>query len=249
MHFYGYRIINTRLCHELTSIKIPFNWTEDHQKAFDAVKDMLSKDILNNDFDPEKETELFWDANKFAVCGILIQQGKVIACTSRCLNKYQKNWATIEREFFGLCYSLKKFRVYLRGHFFIGKTDHKPLVGLIRKIDSIENQRLLAMALATTEYSFNIEYVPGKKNIIADYGTRHIPETDWPVNEEDPLELSSLFPSFNTFISISFPVIEKHLYSTEDFDELNKLNLNIIEVNSQIKVRIGKQERVLVPRI
>ena len=101
-------------CHklyELTSTKIPFNWTDDHQKAFDAVKDMLSKDILNNDFDPEKETELFWDANKFAVCGILIQQGKVFACTSRCLNKYQKNWATIEREFFGLCYSLKKFRV------------------------------------------------------------------------------------------------------------------------------------------
>ena len=88
-----------------------------------------------------------------------------------------------------------------------------------------------------------------EKNIIADYGTRHIPETDWPVNKADLLELSNLFLSLNTFISINFPVIEKHLYSTKDFDKINKLNLNIVEVNSQIKIKIGKQERILAPTI
>ena len=65
------------------------------------------------------------------------------------------------------------------------KTDHKPLIGLQKKFDSIENQRLLAMVLATSEFSFNQEYLAGKKNIIADYGTRQIPDTDWPV-QDDP---------------------------------------------------------------
>ena len=51
------------------------------------------------------------------------------------------------------------------------KTDHKPLIGLQKKFDSIENQRLLAMVLATSEFSFNLAYLAGKKNIIADCGT------------------------------------------------------------------------------
>ena len=49
------------------------------------------------------------------------------------------------------------------------------------------------MVLATTEFPFEIEYIPQKKNVLADYSTRHIPLTDWPVQEEDPLELNSLF--------------------------------------------------------
>ena len=87
------------------------------------------------------------------------------------------------------------------------------------------------MALATTKFAFNIEYVPGKKNIIVDSGTRHIPETDWAINEEDPFELNSLFPS-----------VVKHLYSTKDFDKINKLNLKVAEVNSQLTVKVGNQE-------
>ena len=164
-------------CHklyELTSTKTPYVWTDEHNKAFLAVKDMLSKHILNNHFDPNKQTTLIWDANKYAVCAILIQEGKVIACTSRCLNKHQRNWATIERELFGLSFSLKKFTIYILGHFLIGKTNHKPLVGLRKKIDLIENQRLLAMALATTEFSFEVGYLPCKRNVLVDYGTRHI---------------------------------------------------------------------------
>ena len=120
--------------------------------------------------------------------GILLQEKNIIACTSRTLGKHQKHWAAIEREQFGLSHACKKFRLYLLGHHFTVKTDHKPLIGLQNKVDSIENQRLLSMVLATTEFSFDLQYLPGKKNILADYGTRHIPDSDWPVLEEDPLE-------------------------------------------------------------
>ena len=101
-------------CHklyELTSSNRPYVWTEEHDKAFYAVKDMLSKEILNNSFDPDKQSTVIFDANKFTICAVLIQEGKVISCVSRCLNKHQRNWATIERELFAFTYSLKKSRI------------------------------------------------------------------------------------------------------------------------------------------
>jgi hypothetical protein len=64
------------------------------------------------------------------------------------------------------------------------------------------------MVLATTEFSFNLEFLAGKKNVLADYGTRQIPDTDWPIQEDDSLELNNLLP-FNSFEVIQFPNIEK----------------------------------------
>ena len=73
-----------------------------------------------------------------------------------------------------------------------------------------------------------------------------IPDTDWPVDEQDPLELDSLFP-FKAFTTVSFPVIEKHLYSSVDFEEFNRSNLVITEKNQQFTTVIHGVERVLVP--
>ena len=81
------------------------------------------------------------------------------------------------------------------------------------------------MVLATTEFSFNLEFLAGKKNVLADYGTRQIPDTDWPVQEDDPLELNNLLP-FNSFEVIQFPNIEKRFYSSDDFLEATNLDLN-----------------------
>ena len=39
------------------------------------------------------------------------------------------------------------------------------------------------------EYSYNLTYLPGKKNILADYGNRQTPESDWEPLDDDPLEL------------------------------------------------------------
>ena len=115
---------------------------------------------MNTNFDPDKLSTVLVDTSKFATCAILLQDEKIVACTSRTLNKHQRNWATIEREQFGISNACKKFRIYLLGHHFTMKTDHQPLIGLQKKVDSIENQRLLAMVLATTEFSFNLARIP-----------------------------------------------------------------------------------------
>ena len=79
------------------------------------------------------------------------------------------------------------------------------------------------MVLATTEFSFKSKYLPGKKNVLADYGTRHISDTDWPVEQEDPLELSDLFPFSMVSTILEYPDTQKHMYSSEDFEEITSV--------------------------
>ena len=55
----------SRVCqklYELTSAKIPFIWSEQHDGTFFAAKDMISKQIMNIHFDPDKESEVLVDA-------------------------------------------------------------------------------------------------------------------------------------------------------------------------------------------
>ena len=68
---------------------------------------------------------------------------------------------------------------YLHGIFFILYTDHKPLLGLLNKTEDALNNRIMTMLLATTEYSFSIEYIPGIRNIFADFGTRFLDISEW----------------------------------------------------------------------
>jgi len=130
------------VCHslyQLTSPNTTFEWLDIHNAAFLAAKDMISKNILNTRFDPSKRTKVYFDASKFAVCGILTQDSAVVHCASKTLNNAQKKLPTIERELFAFTFSCKKFRIQLHGHHFEVFTDHQPLVGLTKKLDNIDN--------------------------------------------------------------------------------------------------------------
>ena len=99
----------------------------------------------------------------------------------------------------------------------------------------------MTMILATAEYSFKIDYIPGIRNILADFGTRFIDESEWDKPQEDDNEgLHQLF-SFQ----VELPVhIMKFLYDTqltkEDKQELQKAHVvyeqrgKIIMVSYQI---------------
>jgi len=60
------------------------------------------------------------------------------------------------------------------GNHFLVTTDHRPLDGLFKKaITSIENEDLRDLVAGLTEYSFDVEYVPGESNCFADWLSRY----------------------------------------------------------------------------
>ena len=65
------------------------------------------------------------------------------------------------------------------------RTDHRPLVEIFKKVDTVENMRMLSMVLPTVEFIFVIEYFPGVKNVIADFGSQFIDPSEWDEPSED----------------------------------------------------------------
>ena len=154
---------------------------------------MLQKDILLTNIKGHEDIKVYSDASKFAVCIVITQNKKIVACASKVLNPSQRRWATIERELYAAAWGMKTMKFYLHGNFFELFTDHKPLVGLFNK-EEAPNNRMMTMLLSTTEYTFKILYLPGFKNILADFGTHYISISEWDEPQSDDQEgLHELF--------------------------------------------------------
>ena len=102
---------------------------------------------------------------------------------------------------FAISYACKKLRVFLHGVKFVVMTDHKPLVGIFKKVDSIENMRMLTMVLSTVEFNFVIIYFPGVRNVLADFGSKMLNASEWDEpDEDDPLDINEFY-NFESLIN------------------------------------------------
>jgi hypothetical protein len=157
-----------------TSDNFQFQWTATLKKAFKTAKTMLMRDIMNNNLEGTEDIEVFVDASKYAVCVVVVQRKRIITCASKVLSPSQRRWATVERELYAVAWGLKKMRFYLHGVSFQLYTDHKPLVGFFSKTTDAPNNRMMALLLTTMEYRFSVNYLPGVRNVLADYGSRYM---------------------------------------------------------------------------
>jgi hypothetical protein len=85
---------------------------------------------------------------------------------SRKLSPAEKNYAIIEKECLAIVWAVTKLSKYLLGAPFTLMTDHSPLVALDRK--KLSNAKLTRWSLILQDFIFNIVYIPGVQNKIAD---------------------------------------------------------------------------------
>ena len=232
-----------------TSEKIKkFKRTDELNSAYEACKSMLEKDIMQTTFEGHKNIVVYTDASKYAVCAVITQNGRIIIAMSKVLCGRRRNWSTIEREMFTISWMCKKFRVYLHGVKFTVRTDHKPLLGIFKKVDAIENMRMISMVLSTAEFCFNLEYYPGVRNILADFGTRFIDLSEWDEPEaEDPLELNEFY-NFEALTEL--PSFSAKDLSASEMDKVNKLGDESNRMSGDfLEVLINDIWYILVPEI
>lgn len=89
-----------------------------------------------------------------------------IAFASKPFTSGEKNKATIEKELTALYWAVNKFRSYIYGYKFRIRTDHKPLVYLFSMKDP--SSKLTWMRLDLEEHNFEIGYIKGEENYVAD---------------------------------------------------------------------------------
>ncbi len=63
--------------------------------------------------------------------------------------------------------TIKYFELYLIGHHFLVRTDHKSLTQMMRNPQN--NKKFLNWSLKHSNFDFTIEYRPGKENVVADF--------------------------------------------------------------------------------
>lgn len=109
----------------------PFVWTEETQKAFEALKEVLTSPPVLAMPNDAGEFVLDTDACDRTIGAVLsqMQDGneKVTAYAGRSFDKREVNYCTTRKELLAVVYSLKYFKQYLMGRLFKIRSDHASL--------------------------------------------------------------------------------------------------------------------------
>ncbi|CAF0837327.1 unnamed protein product [Brachionus calyciflorus] len=146
---------------------------------FEKLKETLTSDLVLALPNFDEQFILSTDASEHGYGAVLEQlidgQLRPIAFFSRNFTPTQKKYSTSEKELLALVMAVEYFHQFLYGRKFKVKTDHLPLTWLPTKKNV--QARLERWFLRLDLYDLEIEYKPGKENVVQDWLSR-IPEQD-----------------------------------------------------------------------
>jgi len=148
----------------LTQKQAWFEWTEEAQQAFNALKKALVEATSLAFPYPNVPCTLDTDASDVATGAVLAQiidgVERPIAFFSRVMNATQRNYCTTRSKLLAVISALQHFRHYLLGNKIILRTDHHSLKWLqtFKRPEGILARWVETLA----EFDFDIEHRPGR---------------------------------------------------------------------------------------
>ena len=218
-------------------------WTEDCLNAFESLKIALTTPpVLAYPQFTELSNKLTVtaDASLLGAGAVLtqVQEGieKVIAYASTTFTTAERNYSTTDRELAALRWAVKHFRPFLSGRAYVIRSDHRPLIYLanMKKVDS----RLLRTFEDLNVGHYELQYIPGKDNVVADSLSRAIDLSDLVEETDETFAVQRdekyvtvpggadslfmclslvLFDSMDHHLFIRKEVLERVMKSPEDF--------------------------------
>lgn len=138
-----------------------FKWIEDSATSFEWQKNLLTKDLVLNIVDLDKEFVVCTNSCKEGLTGVLMQDGYVVCCESSKINEHEKNYVTHDLELEVIIFALNMWRHSLLGMQFILMSDHSGLRYLFDQ-SNINNRK--ARQLGTlSEFDLDIRHIEGKE--------------------------------------------------------------------------------------
>ncbi|KAF2068562.1 hypothetical protein CYY_010112, partial [Polysphondylium violaceum] len=153
-------------------------WLDQHQVAFESIKDAISETNSLSMPDYSKPFYLCCDASDLGIGHVLFQkdsQGNknVIAFGSRTLRPSEKNYTTLEKELLAIVDALKSRHYTLWGHEVNVLTDHSNIIHIINDPKKTTNQRVLRWFELINGFNVRLSYIKGAENTIADSLSRN----------------------------------------------------------------------------
>lgn len=241
-----------RLAQPMTKYLKKENSLNPNDPEYITAFENLKKNIINHPIlkfpNFAKPFELTTDASNYAIGAVLTQDKQPVCYASRTLNEHERNYSTTDKEFLAIVWAVNYFRPYLWGQKFKIKTDHLPIKYLNKKYSGKEfSQRTQRWLLKLQEYQFEIEYLKGRENKVADFLSRIPAEQEINVPEEsiedlsdnatihsEPEQLLDHFPIRDTIVNIYKTQI---ILSNE-----NKPICQMIHKNRVININLTKSD-------
>jgi hypothetical protein len=150
----------------LLAKKFEFKWTLECQESFKTLKKKLTTTPVLILLDVHKSFSVYYDALYTGLGCVLMQEGRVVAYSSRQLKIHERNYPTHDLELEAVVHALKTRRHYLYGQKCDVYTYHKSLKYIFTQSElNMRQQRLLELI---KDYELEIHYHPGKANVVAD---------------------------------------------------------------------------------
>ena len=161
--------------------KSPTEWTSEHDKAFENVKDILVNAPVLAFPHPDDTFILDTDASNSAIGAVLsqIQSGeeKVICYGSFSLTPAQRKYCTTRKELLAVVRFAEQYKHYLLGGHFYVQTDHSSLAWFIR-FKNVEGQ-LVCWLEVLSQFNMTILHCAGSKHCNTDPLSRIPDDTNY----------------------------------------------------------------------
>ncbi len=164
----------TRLCGSTQ----PWIWSHLHNISFQQIKDIISAEaiLLPLNYDIQEPIYLVTDASANGI-GAWIGQGpsmydiRPAAFYSRKFNRAELNYSVTDKEVLAIIEGLEHFEPQLIGTKFTILTDHKAALAFPKSKDI--SQRHIRWKTKMSGFDYEIKYLEGRKNILADTLSRY----------------------------------------------------------------------------
>ena len=205
------------------------------------MKIIVGKHTLLAYPDFNEKFEIHTDASHTQLGAVISQRGRPIAFYSRKLNPAQTRYTTTERELLAIVETLKEFRNILLGQDIRVYTDHKNLT-----YKTFNTERVMRWRLIIEEFSPELVYIKGERNIVADALSRLSIDD----SQVDQLPTSSLAEHYgNTKEDLSSTVFPLRYKDNQRAQQTDAWLLSQLQSNDKYSTKIyrgGGKSRTLI---
>ncbi|XP_062704675.1 uncharacterized protein K02A2.6-like [Aedes albopictus] len=158
---------------------VNYEWTSDCEAAFQDIKLKICSDNVLIPYNPDWPVVLVTDASGKGIGAALFQvcpdgNQRPVTFISRVLKNHEKEYSPLDMEALAVYYAVRRLSGYLLGRNFTIWTDHQPLVSLFGRkgIPDMVFGKLQRWAVFLANYDYEIKYIKGVSNKVADFLSR-----------------------------------------------------------------------------
>ena len=232
-----------RPLHKLSRKRKDFEWTSEHQKAFNEIKELMCQPPILHMPQRNGKFILYSDTSRVATGSYLTQKvnGKehIIGYYSKVLPQACQRYSVTELELFGLLINVTAFKYLLKSIEFEAYVDHSAIVDMLKSKQEPPTARISKLLLKLSEYTFKVGYKKGAELVLADYLSRA------PLDGDS--EIDKILPVASPFSSD--PESESHLYPVLTRSKAKALGIKVPDIFPTKSVTRGQAKQNSAPPV